>query len=151
LTFWQHSGKLVKKGGDFMLHANFIAVLVGAIINMVVGAVWYSPLLFAKEWMKLTGKKMTSSDKNAANKMYGISFVISLVLSYVLAHFLFFTSAHTAVEGVKTALWVWVGFVTATQLPSFLFEGRPTKLFAINAGYYLVSLVIMGAVLANWA
>jgi len=134
-----------------ILHANLLAVLVGAIINMIVGSAWYSPFLFSKQWMKITGRKMTDINKKAANKMYAITFITSLVLSYVLAHFLFYTNAHTAVDGVKTALWLWIGVVATTQIPNYLFEERPLKLFLINAGCYLVSLSIMGAVLASWA
>ncbi len=134
-----------------LLHANLVAVLVGAIINMIVGSLWYSPILFAKEWMKLTGKKMSDINKKDANKMYGITFITSLILSYTMAHFLFFTNAHSAMEGVKTGLWLSLGIVGTTQLPGSLFEGRPFKLFAINAGCYLVSFVIMGAVLASFS
>lgn len=133
-----------------MLHANLTAVLVAAIINMVVGALWYSPVLFSKEWMKQTGKKESDLNKKGANKMYGISFVVSLVLAYALAHFIYFTGARTAADGAKTALWLWVGFVAATHLPNYLFEGRPLKLYKINVGYHLVSMVIMGAVLASF-
>ncbi len=34
---------------------NWLAVLVAAISTMVVGFLWYSPLLFAKPWMREMG------------------------------------------------------------------------------------------------
>ena len=52
------------------LEVNYLAVLVAAIVNMVVGALWYSPLLFGKAWMKLTGfnKKQLKKAKEKAKK-----------------------------------------------------------------------------------
>ncbi|MDO8656228.1 MAG: DUF1761 domain-containing protein, partial [Nanoarchaeota archaeon] len=32
---------------------NYLAVLVAAIISMIVGAFWYSPYLFGKQWTEL--------------------------------------------------------------------------------------------------
>lgn len=36
---------------------NLVAVLVAGVVDMVIGALWYSPVLFAKSWMRLIGKK----------------------------------------------------------------------------------------------
>ena len=40
-----------------MAHAdiNWVAVMVAAFVAYVLGALWYSPALFAKQWMRLIG------------------------------------------------------------------------------------------------
>ena len=37
---------------------NWLAIIAAVAINMVIGAIWYSPVMFAKDWAKLTGRKM---------------------------------------------------------------------------------------------
>jgi hypothetical protein len=79
-----------------------------------------------------------------------IAFVLSLVLVYVLAHFVQYTKATTAMAGIQTAFWLWLGFVVTTQLPTVLFEQRALGLFLINVGYQFVGCALAGAILAVW-
>jgi hypothetical protein len=44
----------------------------------------------------------------------------------------------------------WLGFIAAPSFAQGIYEGRPFKLFAINTGYWLVGLLITGALLAVW-
>lgn len=131
---------------------NYLAVLGGALANMVLGFIWYGPL-FGKEWVKLMGfseAKMNEMKKKGMEKMYAFVFVGSLVTAYVLAHFVDYTGASSATSGMETGFWTWLGFVATTQLSGFLWEGKPFKLYALNIGYNLVSLTVMGAILAIW-
>jgi len=128
---------------------NWLAILVGALINMVVGALWYSPLLFSKQWMKLTGRK-EMGDKKEMPKMYGITFIGALLMSYVLMHFVQASGAMDALWGAKIGFWLWLGFTAATTISSYLFEGKSLKLYAINAGYYLVVALGVGALFGVW-
>lgn len=134
----------------FSAPINLLTVLVAALINMVIGALWYSPVLFAKPWMKLIGKKEADMNMKGAQKYYLITFVGALVMAYILAHFIIYTNSMNWMKGAQTGFWVWLGFVATTQLPDYLFAGRPLKLYAINSGYYFVSLLLMGALLAVW-
>jgi len=69
-----------------MVPINYLAVLVAALIPMAVGALWYSPALFAKKWMALVGKTEEEMKNVNPMKAYGISFLTSLIMAYVLAH-----------------------------------------------------------------
>lgn len=129
---------------------NYLAVLVGAVAAMGIGALWYSPLLFGKQWMALLGKTMATIDKSKANRAYGITAVMALLTSYVLAHIVAYTKADTLALGLQAGFWVWLGFVATTMATTMLFEDRPVKLYLINAGYHLVNLLVMGAILASW-
>ena len=36
-------------------NVNIVAVLVAALVTFVLGAFWYSPVLFARQWMQAQG------------------------------------------------------------------------------------------------
>lgn len=128
---------------------NWTAVLVATVVNMVVGALWYSKTLYGKDWAKLTGRKLEDMSKNAGPS-YLITTLGALVQAYILFHFVIFAGAKTAVEGAITGLWLWIGFVAITQGVNTVFENSRKKLWAINTGYFLVVLLINGALLATW-
>jgi hypothetical protein len=136
-----------------MVQVNYLAVLLAAVVSMVIGFVWYSPILFAKSWMKEMGYK-ASEMKGMQKKMgpmYGLSFLASLLIAYVLTHVIamgeYFFGATGIGMGLQGAFWSWLGFVMPVQLTDVLFGGKSWKLFFMNTGYQLVSLLGMGVVL----
>ncbi len=130
---------------------NYMAVVVGAVISMVLGYVWYSPVLFAKAWTKEMGKSEKELKESANATSYLIMFVASLVLAYVLAHFVDYTNSATTSAGAVTGFWLWLGFMATVGVSQTLFHGKTWKLFCIDYGYHLVEMLIIGAVLAVWA
>jgi hypothetical protein len=138
-----------------LMGINLWSVLVAAVATMVVGFLWYSPLLFARPWMLLMGydpedKAKIEEMQKSAGPSYGISFVASLVTAFVLAKIIDVTSVNTIPYGMKVGFAVWLGFVATVQLTEVLFAKKPTKLFLINTGYQLVCYLAMGAILARW-
>ena len=138
-----------------LLGIKMVPVFAAALATMVLGFLWYSPLLFAKPWMILMGydpndKAKLDEMRKGAGKLYGLSFVASLVSAFVLAKIIDVTTVNTALYGMKVAFAVWLGFVTTVQLTGALFSRQPTKLYLINTGYQLVCFLAMGAILAVW-
>jgi Protein of unknown function (DUF1761) len=137
-------------------HINLLGVLVAAISTMVVGLLWYSPLLFAKPWVREMGYDMNDKAKmeemkKSAGPAYAGSFVASLVSAFVLALFLHWTKAANWQFGALIGFHVWLGFVATVQLTGVLFMKQSMKLFAINTGYQLVCYLVMGAILGAWS
>lgn len=135
---------------------NYLAVLIAAISNMVLGFIWYGPL-FGKTWIRLIGlteEKLEAQKKKGMGKAYGIQALGSLVMSYVLAHTLIFASSYTNTTGIPAGLmagfWSWLGFIAPVSLASVLWEGKPWKFWLITTGYYLVALLLMGSILASF-
>lgn len=130
---------------------NWLAVIVAAVLRMVVGSVWYSPVAFVKPWQQLTGVTPESMQKGLG-KAIGIDLVLSLVMSFVLLHAVMYATnmAPTLLTGAVVGLINWLGFVLATHLPLWAYENRSLKLIAIGAGSNLVSLVLMGALFGLW-
>ncbi len=132
---------------------NYLAVFVAAVLNMVLGMAWYGPL-FGKQWMDLMQIKKADVDKSkkkGMGKTYVVAFAMALLMFYVLAHVVAYMGAVTAVLGAITGFWMWLGFIMPLEAGSVLWEGRPVKVFLLNAGYHLVALLVGGAVLALWA
>ena len=134
---------------------NWLAILVAAISTMVVGFLWYSPLLFAKPWMKEMGydpndkAKMEEMKKNAG-PAYGGSFVASLISAFTLALILHGLRAVDLHFGLMASFHIWLGFVATVQFTSALFTKQSMKLFGINTGYQLVCYLVMGVILTLW-
>ena len=132
---------------------NILAVLVSGAVIFALGGLWYSPLLFANKFMQLinwTPEQLRQIESESHVKELVIAFVMSLILVYILAHFVQYTKATNAIGGIQTAFWLWLGFVVTTQAPTVIFEGRSFGLFAINVAYQLVGCVLAGAILAVW-
>ncbi len=130
------------------LHFNHWAVLLSAVILWVLGAIWYSPLLFSKPWMALVGRDR--GDPKAAVAGMIVSFIGNLILALVLAHTVLWSGADSFGFGAFIGFISWLGFIAGPLAAQALFESRPFKLFAINAGYWLVGLPICGGILAVW-
>ncbi|MBI4167889.1 MAG: DUF1761 domain-containing protein [Candidatus Aenigmarchaeota archaeon] len=134
---------------------NLIVILAAAVFSMIIGMIWYSPMLFGKYWMFYSGvsarKSKLEKKRNSVNTVYAISFVGSLVTAYVLAYFLYYTGSTTAFEGAKKGAMMWAGFVLTAMAAGVLYENRPKELLVINSAYQLISLMVMGAILAVWA
>src|SRR3989338_1748611 len=129
---------------------NFFAVIIGAVVNMIVGFVWYSPQAFGRQWMKAIGKTQKDFEnmKGGANKAYALSFAGALVMSFVLAHVVYYSGSTNMVEGFIIGFLVWLGFVAPISFNSCLFEKKPLELVLINAGYYLAALIMMSIIIS---
>ena len=137
------------------MHVNLLAVLVAAVATMVLGFLWYSPMLFARPWMLAMGydpedKAKTEAMQKSAGQSYAISFVASLVSAFVLGRIIRGLSIDTPLYGMKAGFAVWLGFVTTVQLTAKLFGNQSTRLYLINTGYQLVCYLAMGAILGVW-
>ena len=130
-------------------HMNHLAVLVSAVILWVLGAVWYSPALFAKPWMAALGIVPGHPKDGLVIGMIS-SFLGDFLVAFILLHFVMWSNAFTWGTGAFIGFITWLGFFAATQFPQGIYENRPVKLFVINSGYWLVGLLLIGGVLAVW-
>jgi hypothetical protein len=140
-----------------MVPINYWAVLVSAIAAMGLGYLWYGPL-FGQTWISLMGwskGEMESKMKAGVGPQYLLQAVGALVMAYVLAHSIIFAGSYLhqtgVVAGIEGAIWSWLGFVAPVSLGAVLWDGKPWKLWMINTGYFLVTLVVMGIILGWWA
>ncbi|MDQ2976415.1 MAG: DUF1761 domain-containing protein [Acidobacteriota bacterium] len=129
------------------------AVIVATLAHFLLGGLWYSPLLFEKKFIQLINwspEELRQVQTQSHVKELVIAFVMSFILVYILAHFVQYTKATSAIGGIQTAFWLWLGFIVTTHVPLVLFEHRSFGLFLINVAYQFVGCAIAGAILAMW-
>jgi hypothetical protein len=131
------------------MKTNYFAVVVAAIAYWFLGALWYA-LLFSKPWMAL--EHMTDEQARTMNPVlpYVITFLLNLLIAFVLAQLCLWRNATTAARGAALGILLWVGFVGPITYTTYMYEMRPWPLFAINEFYPLVGLCLMGAILGAW-
>ena len=129
------------------------AVIVATLVHFFLGGLWYSPLLFGNKFLQFINwspQKIQQMESESHAKELVIAFVMSLILVYVLAHFVQYTKATNAMGGIQTAFWLWLGFVVTTHVPTVIFERRSFGLFLINVAYQFVGCALAGVILAVW-
>ncbi|OHB25465.1 MAG: hypothetical protein A2542_00555 [Parcubacteria group bacterium RIFOXYD2_FULL_52_8] len=136
---------------------NYFAVVGAAVVSIVLGFLWYGPL-FGKQWIAMMGwteeQCSDAQKKGMGAKTYVPMIVGALIMAYVLSYSLVFASTYLQASGASAGLmagfWNWLGFIAPVIMGSVLWEGKSWKLWVLNSGYYLVSLCLMGMVLAVW-
>ena len=128
-----------------MPQVNLIAVLLCAVSSLVLGGIWYSPLLFAKAWQRGAGVSDEQAKSGKMAMIFGLTFVLSLIAAYVFAMFLGrnFGLGPAIGAGASAGL-CWVG---AAYGISYLFERRPLRLWLINGGYHTLQFTLFGLIL----
>ena len=134
-----------------MTGVNYVAVVVAAIAAFVVGAVWYSPILFGKAYATLLGLNLVAmaDTRPPAGELIG-EFVRNLVVAFVLAQFVVRLGVADWQGALQLALWVWIGFQAMLLLGAVLHEKMPLKLYAIHAGDALVKTLLTAVILGVW-
>ena len=128
---------------------NWLAVLCASVLKFVIGGVWYAPPVFGPRWGAIVGVSPEAFKARMIQAMVA-DLVSSFVLAWVLANVLKFTGAVGWIPGARVAFFLWLGFVATTLISTTMYEGRPIALFGINAGYWLVSMLIMGGLIGAW-
>ena len=137
------------------IDVNYLAIASGAVLSMLLGAIWYGPM-FGKKWMEIVGvnpddiearKKMQKS----AGPLYAVQFLLTLFQVLVLAHLI----ADTEIAGgLERALWIWAAFIIPTMAGAVMWTNETRKLkwarFLIQGGYQLVLFTIFGLLLQFW-
>lgn len=134
-----------------MLKMDYLAVVIAAVAAFVVGAVWYSPFLFGKEWMELRGLDPGAmADMTVPVGQMLAEFARSLVVAYVLARFAVLLKVVDWKGAVQLGVWVWIGFPAMILMGSVMWENVPWMLAAIHAGDWLVKILLMTFILGVW-
>src|SRR6266513_2234856 len=135
-----------------MVHVNYLAVLVAAVVVFVLGWLWYSPLLFFKPWMRLRGLDPDAAMSGA--KMPGgklaIEFARCFVLAFVIAHVVGVLGIHSWMIAAHAGLLLWLGFPVVLLTGSVIWDNVPWKVAAIHAGDWLVKMLVIPIVVGVW-
>lgn len=137
----------------FVFGVSWVSVLIAAVMSFIVGWVWFSQRLFGATWLREMGmtKAMTERAKKKSMAVtMAVGFVAQIVMAMVLAMVISTTGSVGVREGVVCAFWVWLGFVATISLGAVLWENKSMTFFLINVSYWLVALLLQGAIIGAW-
>ncbi len=128
---------------------NFLAVIVAILVQYAGGGAWFA--VFANPWLKALGKTKEEIQAGGAPWIsYGIAFIGSVLTVLALAVILQALGGDDIFDGLVLGLVCGIGFVATALAAQFSFEGRPLKLFLLDAGYPVVGLAVAGVILGVW-
>src|SRR3954464_15109206 len=128
-----------------MPHVNLIAVLLCGVASLVLGGLWYSPMLFAKAWQRGAGLSDEQAKSGNMAVIFGLTFLLSLIAAYVFGMFLGTSMPLAGAVGAGFA--AGLCWVAASFGINYLFERRPLKLWLANGGYHTVRFPLFGLIL----
>ena len=136
-----------------MVYINYLAVLIAAIAQFIIGGVWYMPI-FGKLWGKMHGFDTLAPEvqERMRKGMWPfliLQFVMTLVTTVVYA--LLLNGIDSTWNAYGLAFFFWLGFVLPAQVSAVVFGGTPpqwiVKKIAIMAGGSLICLEVLALVL----
>lgn len=129
---------------------NYLAIAVAAIACFLLEVGWYS--YFLQTWLDGIGRTrqwMLSTGISPAIQ-YGTALVSAAVIAMTISCVTQLTGRQTMLRGIRVGVLLWVGLVVTTWGTEYMFEVRPVSLFAVNAGFWLLGMVVMGAIVGGW-
>lgn len=159
------------------MEINFLALLAAAASALVIGAIWYNPKVFGTAWMKAAD--MTEEKMQGANmaKIFILAFIFAFLLAFALQFLTihqtgalgmvggdpslakpsfeafmadygtaFRTFKHGALHGTIAGIFIALPILGTNAL----FERKGAKYIFINAGYWIVTMAIMGGIVCGW-
>ena len=156
---------------------NYLAVLVASLVTLLVGFVWYNPKVFGTIWMNETGMTEEKAKQSNMAKVFGLTIFYSLMLAFIMPALTihqmgafgmiggdltlakpsyeafmadygdaYRTFKHGAFHGFFAGLFIALPITAINGL----FEQKSWRYILVNAGYWIVSLTIMGAIICGW-
>ncbi len=130
---------------------NYLAIVVAAIACFLLEAGWYS--YFLQSWLDGIGRTrewLMGPNANNPALQYGTALVSAAVMATAISCVTQLTGAQTALRGIKVAALLWLGFELTAWSTEYVFEVRPWSLLGINAGFWLLGMMLMGAIVGAW-
>jgi len=132
------------------LKINHLAVLIGIVLQFVIGFLWYGPL-FGEPWMKMVGLDLATIEANPADAGTWITNIVTAVLSvYLLAWLFVKLKVSSLIKGALYGFLIGFVFVLMANKTSGAFAGDPYGLAWVTGGFTTVGLLVAGAVLGAW-
>jgi hypothetical protein len=127
------------------------ALVVAMLVSFLFEAGWFG--FFLKPWLAGIGHDMQWLESHPSVTMpvqYAVALLCSFVTATILSVCIQASGEQTFLRGIKVGAVLWLGFIATTMAKNDIFEIRPISLYAINAGYGLIDLMLMGAIVGAW-
>jgi hypothetical protein len=132
---------------------NWLAVVVGAVVYFALGALWYSPLLFARPWQRSIGWDETRTPPQQSIATYVLPLIAYFVMAIAVGMLAAATGTDELGEGIVLGLVLGIGLSLAHTFVDAVFspeKPEPWTWLAINGTYHALGLVIVAVIIAIW-
>ena len=135
-----------------MYTISFWPILVSAVVAFVIGALWYSPVLFGKEWMGYLASCRGGAAGSASGmwQRYLVQIVMTLIMFVIMGFAVSASGSTGTADGALVGFLAWLGFMLPTAVTNVLWKEEPFKISLIETVNNLVILVIGGAIIGAW-
>ena len=136
---------------EFLNDINWLAVFCGALAFFLLGAIWYSKMLFATSWIRHTKIDMNDpNSKKGVGAIMFISFIWMFVAALGIAILRARIDSYGMMTGIKLGALVGLCFGVSAISISYVYEKRPLGLYFINGGYTLIGNILAGIIICMW-
>ena len=130
---------------------SYLAMLAALVAAIVVSSLWYSPLVFGKQWMELSGRNAAGATQTTMHAWkILIDLVREFIVIYVLARLISGLGIFDWQGALQLGFWVWLGFPVQMLVGASLWDNKPWALDAIHAGDWLLKMLLISLLLAKW-
>jgi hypothetical protein len=140
------------------METNYTLILAAAVAQFVLGALWYSPLLFGKHWMKIMGADSCSPEELRAMQksmmpFYALQLLLSILTTFTLWMFIYYLGmAGVGFHAYGVAGWIWLGFIAPTQVACVIWANTKKqywlKQISIMLSYQLIAAMLAAYILS---
>src|ERR1700724_1291347 len=129
---------------------NPAAITVATLLYFALGGAWFT--LFMNAWLAGIGRTMAELKASGVPPWLGyvVGLAMTAILAIALSWLIQATGPQTAARGLRGAALLWLVFVFTPWATEYAFEARSLSILAINTGYPLTGMLLMGAVLGGW-
>lgn len=127
---------------------NWLSVIVATVAAFIIGALWYSSVLFGKVWQKELGLSDEKIKNANMSVIFGTSFVLEFIAAFVLE--MFIGSEANVTTGIIAGALVGIAWVATAIGTNYLFARKSFRLFLIDSGYFVLLFIVMGGILGAW-
>ncbi|MCD0473008.1 DUF1761 domain-containing protein [Flavobacterium sp. EDS] len=162
------------------MEMNILAFFASALTTLVTGFIWYNPKVFGTIWMREARITPDDLKKGSMLKIFGLTYIFSLMISIIVSALTIHQSGALGMvggppmlESAKPSFAAFMadygtayrtfkhgslhGFLTGVffAFPMLaingLFERKSWKYIFVHAGYWILTLTIMGGIICAWA
>ena len=126
---------------------NWYAIVIVAVFNMALGALWYGPL-FGNLWLRIIGKKR--EELSSKPGMYIFSFLAAWAAAYVLNLLISGLGLNTWWWGAVAGMVVWIGMGATGTLTYSIFNGPPLGSWLLFSLYGSIVYTAGGVLFVLW-
>jgi len=132
-----------------LLEVNFLAIFVIAILNLILGYIWYSPKIIGA--LFYTNEEKTKLESESPKPWQFIFCIIEgFILAWVFALVLFAFNPFHIFAAIGLAFLIWFGFFFVTHLSAHIWKKETCSECIMHSIYSLIYLIIASVILFYW-